>query len=197
MLRHRAELGVVGEYRAPAARSDDLVAVEAQRRDSAERAAVASPVKSSERLGGILDQREGITFACLDQPVQIRWMAERMHHDNGGDRRAGEPVMPSSGAPLADIREMIGELPGVESERARIGVCEMGCGSAVGNGVGGGDEAERWHYDLVTGLDAGQLKADLQRGGTVDDGYCMLRARLVAQSLLEAIHKSAERRHPP
>ena len=68
--------------------------------------------------------------------------------------------------------------------------------SAVGHGIGGGDEGERGHQHLVVRPDTRREQRDVKGGRTVHGGHGMVDADVGGNFQLEAAHEGPDRGHP-
>ena len=127
-------------------------------------------VSRAERLAGVLDEREAVPFAELDQRVELARVAEDVDRD---DRLR----------PLGDRRLDRGR---VEVVRARVDVREHRRRALVDRAVRGRDERERRRDHLVAGADARQPHRKVQAGGAARDRGAVSRADGLGEQLLEA-----------
>ena len=80
-------VGVAGDHPA-LARGDDLVPVEGERADVAERADAAAAVLGAVRLGGVLDERDPVRARHRQDRVHVGRVPVQVHdHDRLGPRR--------------------------------------------------------------------------------------------------------------
>src|SRR5207247_1624658 len=84
-IHHEAmrQLGIVRNHDSAAARRDDLVAVEAEAADPAERAHVTAVVGRSDTFGGIFDDRDAVLGSDLEDRIEIGGMAVEVHDEDG------------------------------------------------------------------------------------------------------------------
>src|SRR3954453_9107967 len=121
VLGPAAELFVVGEDRAAAARGYDLVAVEAQRRQARLRADGMALIGGAKRFGGIFDDRNIPVTRDGGDVVHIDGMAERVHRRDRGNASAGLAVDRSITAALRDLVEAGAERLRIHPERRERG----------------------------------------------------------------------------
>ena len=152
VLGPAAELLVVGEDRAAAAGGDDLVAVEAQRRETGLRADRVTLVGGAERFGGVLDHRDVPVPRDRDDLVHVDGVAERVHRSDGRDPAAGLAVDGATRAALRDRVEAGAQRLRIHAERLERAVDEMRDRAAIGDRIGGRDERQRRRHHLVARL---------------------------------------------
>ena len=81
-------VGVLRRHHAAVAQRPEVLGrIEAERRDLGERAHLARPDCSAVRLGAVLDHRDAMPAAGLDDRVQRDRLAVEMHRDHRADRR--------------------------------------------------------------------------------------------------------------
>ncbi len=139
----------------PAARRGDLVAVEREHADVAERPGRTLPVGGSERLGGVLHQRDAVLAAQRGDRVVVGALAVEVDHDGGGRQ-------PSA---VAGGRQRLGEQRRVHVPTRPLAVDEHRVGAAVDDGVGAGGEREARHEHVVAGPHAAHQQGEVQGGG--------------------------------
>ena len=170
-----------------AARRGDLVAVEREHPDGAERPRRPATVGRSERLGGVLHQRDTTVGAERGDRVVVGALAVQVddHH------RGRQP------AALAGGRQRLGEQFGVHVPARPLTVDEHRVGAAVDDGVGAGREREARHEHVVARLHAAHQEGEVQGGGAArqrDGAWPPGERRDVA---LEAVELRSGGCHPP
>ena len=181
------QVGVVGEDGAPAAGGDDLVAVEAEDAQPAAGASMAALVMAAEGFRGVFHQDEVVVVGQGQQAGEVAGVAEGVHRHQHAQRPAGVAVDPVAALGGGAVPQPVAQGLGVEAEGVAGAVGEMGRGTAVTHGIGGGDEGEGRDDDLIARQDAGQQQGDMEGGGAIDHGDGVARAGIGGQVRLEAI----------
>ena len=146
-LRALDERLVVDEQRAALAAGDVLRLVEGERPEGADRPQRPAAVGGVDALRGVLDEQ---------QVVRLRQRAEGVHV-------TGDPAVVDGDDRPRALRDGVGGALGVDVQRGGIDVDEDRRRAAQDERVGGRDERERRHDDLVAGADAAEQRGHLQR----------------------------------
>ena len=173
---------VVGQQHAAGRARDDLVSVEGDGVVFAERACLAALVGRAEALGGVLYQRRAMLFA------------------NGADiiklgRRAVE-VRENDDLRLRMELEGLFERDGIHVPCLAFRVDEDGRGFFVNDGIDGRGERHVGAEDLVAGLDACELHAEVEGSRPAGQRDGAFTADLLRDLLFDRVDVRADGGHP-
>ena len=155
---------LVSQQHTSAAGGHDLVAVEAQRADTTERAGMTALVVAAERFGRVLDKHQPPALTDGDQCVEVDRVTEGVHRQAGTD--ATVTVAGAAVSGIVDHR-VLGQpfLQGLrrEAQRVPVHIDEEWLRAAVGDCVAGRHECERLRDDEIALVDANQFQRNVQR----------------------------------
>ena len=167
----------------PARRArDDLVAVEGDGVEFAERARLAALVGRAEALGGVLYQRRAVLFADGEDLVElVRRAVEVRENDDLRLRMEFEGLLQGDG---------------IHVPRLALRVDEHGRGLFVHDGIDGRRERHVGAKHFVAGLDAGELHAEVQRGRPAGQRDGVLAADLLRDLFFDRVDVRPNGGHP-
>ena len=125
-------------------------------------------------MGRVLDQGQAPALAELGQVGDLDRVARPVDRDHG---------LGALGDECLDRFRVHVEVVAVTADD----VAEDGSGAAVADGVGGGDEGERWDDHLVARLDPRRDARKVERSGAAREGEHVLRAQVLGELLLERL----------
>ena len=174
------ERRVVRHAHASLAGRDDLVAIEREAADRAERADAATPALGSVRLRGVLEHGETVPVRDRHDRIHVARMAVQVDRDDGA-RPGGDPRFEACRI----------ELPGLG-----IRVREHGRGRAIVNDVRGGHEGQARNDHLVARTDPRGHQRQVERRRPVRDGHAVRDSAEGREVALELPDECAERADP-
>ena len=173
---------VVGQQHAARRARDDLVAVEGDGVELAERACLAALVGRAEALGGVLYERRAVLFADGENLVEAR-------------RRAVE-IRENDDLRLRMELERHLQCDGIHVPRLPLRVDEDGGALFIDDRIDGRRERHVGTKHFVAGLDAGELHAEVQRCRPTGQRDGVTAADLLRDLLLDRVDVRPDGGHP-
>ena len=188
--KHYPSAGLgIGAHQSSATRGGDhLVAVERQHAESSERAAFTTGILRPEGLGGILYQRNAVTFGHSSYTIHLRGHAVKpyTHYRLGLASGCGDAV---GYGPVEQVGIHIPRhIFGVDKHRHRTEICHR---------IGRRTERKRLYHHLVAGAHPTCFQREVHGGSAVAKSHHLL---ATAHKLLEVSFKSVDcraKRHNP
>jgi hypothetical protein len=166
---------------------DDLVAVEREAADDPDGAHVPAgkaplgPARS-QRLRRVLDERDAMARAHVDQRLDLRRLTEDVHRLDGARQPLATPRPPLD---LVDEEARL-HVPGLA-----LRVDQQHPAALVEDGVGRGDEGQRRHRHLFPVGHADEAQGDVDGGRAAGAGHRVARPDVGGELALEPLDERA------